>query len=1401
MVLSKLRPANRWLVPCFVVLAGDLHGEYAAPAYPKTDPAIASVGIEVPANSTAGSEISIRYRINVTAAVDSPRRLFAHFVRDGKVLHVATFPGESSDGIAKEKFVAKQTAELGPFKVTLPADLPSGRYLVIGGVYLEPATGTAEMTVADAGRSSSGWDGTRSPLIINTGTFVDKSSVPHRWHVNRTHTLFWDGAPFIPVGGMLIPDERFETFKAQIDLLVKNNVRDVYFNVGNSIHMPHTWESKSDEKLAYLQKCIDTMDAAGVRYGMEFSGLQAHGYAYDLMGGKEIAFTCPADSKEPRLQKPNDDEWLKDGVVWAAYRKIREGYYLIENTATGTVVTGGRIEVVHDDRKNREGKDRGQDEQVARVKLPTLPAGEYKLLLCVSQFRDGWNMNMYYWSEDTAKYYQAIRDLYGKIRMGPGCRFVVDAFWNENNFNHGIVPSDESFRKAYAKWLQARYGTIEKLRAAWAVDSEQSIADFTAAANCLPIRGIREKANDVAWDYLIDVASGKIVRVRQAVSQHRYDLLEGIGKQVRDFHIEIADVIKRNFDVPVVFKFFSGADLWHINDAGIAGGHDGVGMETYGVAEPMLAFMAIPGLSACAQSTKTMWFFATEIGEGNHQDQALARNKLFGCTSRLGTMYPIYASLLSGGAKGIYHYYMVPSPGSDRFWDDAIIRDPRQLEWLGTFARIVENAPALVDYEPTVYYRFPALFQPNSGLLYSDPHRDYFNTDCLWWVDPAGKLPNGAWLLPTFTLRVPTEMVFINLENTPASLRYADEVNAFLKSGHRTTWLGYRKDLGTIPEVDRYYTKEMAKDDDGVEFQVLQPGPDARVIGKNKDGRVWNLMAGPLQIISKDAENKTGWRPEGVVLDGKTHRFDYWTFMNQRLGTRKVRVGPNLDGISYTDNGETVTIISLDPKLDKIVKLGEALSPYGLDGAGDVVAAPSADGIPVSFTLGKGASAMFAGGEPVTVPADGKVTVTLKPDVMTLVNSEGKIPWAREGLVFNTLGSHAAVIVHGAVELTPQASPSGAADSTTKQGIITIEAEKPVESNFNLDVFSGLTGLSNQGMLGLASQVAPPAPDGYAAGYSFEIAKAGTYAFRVHEGYLATASPGRWRIDNGPWRQALNSYVPEEIRLVALYNALEDERMIFAWYDYGQVELSAGTHRLIYSVVDKRPGGVDIGLQNSTPYGKLLDCFEFRLLSADEAAKHRPKANLVFNPSLEQDTGGWTATEWTGDRWKWFELRDEQGWNRDFWWTKKVGAEGRIFIDKLMDMGGLTVRQSYCGVRALRIRAGDKPRRFSCDPIAVAAGERISFGGYLRVESMHAEAALSVRFVDREGCGVSAVTGTVHRGDTHWELDGQSGVVVPGGATQAILDCGLSAGKSNQSRFGRNWQDTAWFDDLYLYRE
>src|SRR5689334_18278187 len=43
------------------------------------------------------------------------------------------------------------------------------------------------------------------PKISNTGVFKDGAGVSHSWQITPAHTLVWDNAPYLPVGGAFTP--------------------------------------------------------------------------------------------------------------------------------------------------------------------------------------------------------------------------------------------------------------------------------------------------------------------------------------------------------------------------------------------------------------------------------------------------------------------------------------------------------------------------------------------------------------------------------------------------------------------------------------------------------------------------------------------------------------------------------------------------------------------------------------------------------------------------------------------------------------------------------------------------------------------------------------------------------------------------------------------------------------------------------------------------------------------------------------------------------------------------------------------------------------------------------------------------------------------------------------------
>ncbi len=791
-------------------------------------------------------------------------------------------------------------------------------------------------------------------------------------------------------------------------------------------------------------------------------------------------------------------------------------------------------------------------------------------------------------------------------------------------------------------------------------------------------------------------------------------------------------------DVPVIYKAFSDVDWWHINDSGLASGHDGLGMESYGNGEPMLMFMGAHVFGECEQAAKTTWLIVTETGQGNHQDAVLSRNKPIGYTDRLDAMYANYNALLSGGAKGIYQYNMIGGRGVQDPWTDNLSRDPRQLEWLATYDRILANASALVDYKPAMYFRFPAQFNPCSMELYSEPCGDFYNMGGWWWREPIERSQNGLWIVPSISLAPDEPMFIVNLEKAPASERFACELTDALKAGKRITMIGFRKDLGVIPAVDKYYTGDYATDERGRKFQVLKPTATSRVLNRTAGGQVWNLIDGPLQINSEEVFGRHGYQPQDLVT-GPEKGIDPYNGIFDMLGVKLLDFGPSLTGFTFTDNGVPTTVVT-------------------------------AHDAKTTITLPSGADCRYANGDKAS-----DTTIALEPASRTLTKAH--YDWGPDGIMVDTLNTTETAIITGTDHVsidTPTAAPKEAP-------CIWIEGEKPTSHNFNYSWMGAIPTLSGNGFLALETAVTPPKDTGWYASYEFSALKDATYQLWLRENYLSFSSPSSYRVDSGRWVQSTNMLVPRDIEVVTLYNAVEDTRQMFAWYHYGSVKLAAGKHTITFRVDEPRPRGTVLTMADDRPYAKQIDCIALIDGGFTPDGKHRPTTlaanieppmvNLLPNPSVEFDSNGddkcdgWTPSSTDGLEWT------KPGW-------------GNIKVEGLFDIN-CGLKDSYAELRALKIAAGPAERFWSSAPVKLGSAASLLAGGFVRTNDPHVAASLRVKWLDDRGSVIKTDILPHKAADSEWHAIAAT-LARPGGATTAVFECVASPGPSG----------TAWFDDL-----
>jgi hypothetical protein len=667
-------------------------------------------------------------------------------------------------------------------------------------------------------------------------------------------------------------------------------------------------------------------------------------------------------------------------------------------------------------------------------------------------------------------------------------------------------------------------------------------------------------------------------------------------------------------------------------------------------------------------------------------------------------------------------------------WTDSVARDPRQLEWLATYGRILDNARSLPDWKPPIYLRLPAHFNQHSMEIYSEPNSDFSNYGGWWWREPIGRSQNNVWIVPEVNMLADAAMHIVNLEKPPASERFASELTQGIRDGKRVTMIGFRHDLGAIPIVDRYYADRFSTDADGREFQVLRPTPTSKVLGKTAKGEVWNLMDGRLQINSKEVFPLHGYQPQDLVT-GPEKALDPYYGMFDLLGVELLD-----GGFAYRDGDEWVTVLDAETR-----------------GHGDTEIA-----IPIKHS--EKVDARYPDGTPAGKMREGKLAVTLIPQDTSLVRAN--LPWAPDGIMVDSLAARDSVIIRSNVQrLTSNIQHPTNTQHPTPNTII-IEGEDAVAHNWNYSRMGGMPELSGAACLVLETAVPPPADTGWFSEYRFRVEKPGDYRLRVRENLLSISSPCDWRIDDSPWRHAPNTLVPREIEVVTFYNALEDTRQVFAWYDYGSIRLSAGEHTLTVRVTEPRGRNGLVTMANDRPYAKMIDCV---ILQPSAASSQPPAINLIQDGSVEFNED----KDEKPDHWLKSEDSDALQWTKPGWSNYKI--EGLVDIN-------LGMRDSYTGQRALRIDPSTAERSWNSARLPVKAGQRYELSGYIRSTAPDAVRALiRVVWYDSAGKEVGRAE-TASVGQCDWtQVD--HAVTAPPGSSEAVVSCVVAPGEGGSVRF------------------
>jgi hypothetical protein len=727
------------------------------------------------------------------------------------------------------------------FSFTLPEGMPSGSYDVKFELHKikSQQEESNQVEVQGAGTANN-----YKPLTY--GAFTDGTlGQTHFWYANQSHTMIWDGEPFVPIGGMFTSDymlfysSNSEVNKANwekdlqvLQYMEAHGAKDLYLNSARLTTPSWAWK--------FL---LDYFEEHGFTYGLQINGIQDSALENVLPAYMPRAYDGAGLLKVENVVESGDVTLTIPTSKIPGYVDAMSALYVVINPSTGEVIQSGE--------ENIQKVDANTLRLHANITLQNTNQAPYTVYFTPQIKYSGSNLKNIWDAGDFV--INNIKNTLGKVTLGSNFRLIVDPVNNESgimNENEGYIIDSPIYTIQFIEWLKKKYTTLAALNQAWEMGTP--IESYEVAARLVPI--VRGEGT-ASWNnklYLVDKENPSAVYTADA---HRgilwddfVDFREG---SYNEYLMKLSDAITSVVDVPVVFKHVSTPRKYFVNDKP-NGGFAGIGGEVYGDTEYRVREVSGYTFSLAEQSAQTLWFLTTETQLDENMERKYQSGEK-GYPDK-ETMFNHFDLLLDTGSKGIYDFlFNCDFYTSCQEAYGYYTAKPEQFDWLKEYRDGIltsESIDHIESYKPEPYYVYPAgeswwMINRRNIVLAGD---DYRGTAVLQTFD-------NKWVLPTFDPGASTNVMVVNLEDDPATTLYGPGLLAqgSLKNGKRNiVYMGYRKNLGDLPEIDQYFTDEYAELEDGTKVQVLNPNATstAEVLYRTTDGKPWGIRDGKLWIIT-----------------------------------------------------------------------------------------------------------------------------------------------------------------------------------------------------------------------------------------------------------------------------------------------------------------------------------------------------------------------------------------------------------------------------------------------------------------------------------------------------------------------------------------------------------------------
>ena len=334
-----------------------------------------------------------------------------------------------------------------------------------------------------------------------------------------------------------------------------------------------------------------------------------------------------------------------------------------------------------------------------------------------------------------------------------------------------------------------------------------------------------------------------------------YDFLDFRDSSFAEFNSKVANAFKTGLDVPVVVKNVWGHKEYFKNKE-MVGGIDGLGVEAYG------NYSRVRNLTASSYGMaksfyKTAWLIVTETADEENIETKY-NSEDFGYESEL-YMNTHFDTLYNAGAKGIYDFLMSARHNEKTNTAYSYIENDRQFDWLNVYIDKMDISD-ICEYVPDVTMVY---VMPYNSNYYTIPNRDtavHYNDSFSSIRQPFAD--EEKFVMNTMEKNIYADVLIANFENGPMSIGIGKDFGEFIEKipkDQKVVYAGFRKDIGTVPQLDKYFTSDYGKDVNGRIVQVLNPPQNAEILAVTTEGKPYAFRYGRLWVIasgewfSKDA--------------------------------------------------------------------------------------------------------------------------------------------------------------------------------------------------------------------------------------------------------------------------------------------------------------------------------------------------------------------------------------------------------------------------------------------------------------------------------------------------------------------------------------------------------------------